>query len=500
MPTAALLAVVALAARGGGPLAHAFTAPACHISSTSTCSSGGRWRQTHGRVARSPRLVAASPAPARRMKPLSIAEAIDDVSTEVPGGDNNTGTSPASPDRWDRLNHAIENWLGSSLLLFATVVSIGLANSQLSSQWLGLWAQKSGLVVGHHAFTIKDVVNEGFMALFFFHVGLEIKKEIVDGSLSSFKSALMPCIAALGGMAIPMLVYASVNLALPAGTMAAITVPMATDIAFAMGVFNVFRARLPPAVASFLLTLATVDDLGAIAVIATCFAKSVSFPFLAAAAAVQGGLVALERRKVQRGRPFLALGLALWYCLLRAGVNADVAGVLTGLCVFGSKGNVTGLERLIKRWTPISALLVMPLFALANTAIPLSFGGGANSGPAGCAALGIFAGLILGKPLGIFGASWLASKFGVAQLPQGMTKRHLSAVGVLGSIGFTMCIFLIEQCMPGSASQAKIAIMAASLLGAGVSALLLQRIASAGGGSKSLSASKQAPLDTPMAA
>lgn len=114
--------------------------------------------------------------------------------------------------------------------------------------------------------------------------------------------------------------------------------------------YNVFRSALPPSVATFLLTLATVDDLGAIAVIAVCFAKSVSLPFLAAAGAIQTGLVAMERRKVRSGKPFIGMGLALWYCLLRAGVNADVAGVLTGLCVFGGKGNVGGIERLIKRW------------------------------------------------------------------------------------------------------------------------------------------------------
>ena len=223
---------------------------------------------------------------------------------------------------------------GSVLLCVSTVLSLYLANSaRFSAGWLQFWERSSGLVIGGHSLNLRSLVNEGFMSLFFFSVGLEIKKEIVDGSLASIKGALLPCIAALGGMVVPMALYLVVNLILPGGSLAGLTIPMATDIAFAMGIYNFFRNRMPTSVSTFLLTLATVDDLGAIAVIATCFAQSICLPFLGLAALAQITLVAMGRKRIRSGKSYLVAGVSLWYCLLRAGVNADIAGVLAALCV-----------------------------------------------------------------------------------------------------------------------------------------------------------------------
>lgn len=355
-----------------------------------------------------------------------------------------------------------ERGLGSFVLLLATAVSLSLANMASTSKWwLPLWSSPIGPPIGGHALSPRGWINEGLMAVFFFVVGLEIKQELRLGSLSSVKKALLPCIAAIGGMITPMAVYLGVQ-ALPmmgGGSLAALTVPMATDIAFAMAIFGFFRSSMPPSSSVFLLTLATVDDLGAIFVLATCFASHVYPVFLAAAAAVTAALGALGRKRNSDMRLYSAGGALMWWCLLRSGISADIAGVLTALClstravvaVDGDGGTERLSERLITRLSPLSTFFIMPAFALANTAVPL---GGVLSVGAGAAAAtiapaaGIALGLIIGKPLGIFGATWLAVKLGLAQMPTGMTKRHLGVVGMLGAIGFTMCLLLTEVSMP----------------------------------------------------
>jgi len=386
----------------------------------------------------------------------------------------------ANDDWLDKSNHFIEGGFGSGLLIAATCVSIALANSQLAAPWLAFWNSPTVLEIGGHALSKKALVNEGLMSFFFFHVGIEIKKEIVDGSLSNVRNALLPCIAAVGGMVVPVMVYAMINLmAGPTGNMAGACVPMATDIAFAMGVFALAGGKkLSASISTFLLTLATVDDIGAILVIATCFATQLNPPFLLAALGVQAGMVAMNKKELPSGKSYIAAGVALWYCLMRGGINADIAGVLTGLCIHAKKGDLGFIERLIRRWIPISALFIMPVFALANTAIPL--GGAAAGGAAGVAPVagGILAGLTLGKPLGIVGASLLAVKMGWADFPKGMGIKELGAVGFLGGIGFTMCIFLIEQALAVGpvSTMSKIAVISASALSALVGGLIVNKL------------------------
>uniref|UniRef100_A0A6U4EXD0 Na+/H+ antiporter NhaA n=1 Tax=Phaeomonas parva TaxID=124430 RepID=A0A6U4EXD0_9STRA len=388
--------------------------------------------------------------------------------------------------KWlQKLAKAQESGLGSAALLAATALSLSLANSApTSAAWLNFWSSPMGPAIGGHALSPRGWVNEGLMTLFFFVVGLEIKQELRLGSLSSPKKALLPCIAALGGMAVPMLVYLGVQMlpAMAGGSLTAVTVPMATDIAFAMAIFGFFRTRMPPSASVFLLTLATVDDLGAIFVLATCFASNIAPKFLASAAGVTAGLGSYGRTKATDLRIFATGTAALWWCLLRAGVGADIAGVIAALCISTRAvvGNEPLTEKLITWLSPIATFLVMPAFALANTAVPLS--GILNAGTGAVAqtvapAMGILFGLLVGKPLGIFGATWLATRLGMAEMPVGMTKRHLGVVSVLGAIGFTMCLLLTEVAMPTALQPLpKLAVLTASAAASVAGAVAMWRM------------------------
>jgi len=378
-----------------------------------------------------------------------------------------------------KANQLVDSGLGTSLLMAGAVVSMMLANmNSVRAPWLNFWNKPFGPPIGGHALSMRAWVNEGLMAFFFFNVGLEIKAELTEGSLKSPSQALMPVVAALGGMVVPMLVYALVNRVLPGGSLSGVTVPMATDIAFAMGVFQAFRAHMPQATGSFLLALATVDDLGAILVIALCFAGAICPTYLWASLGALGCSILLCMRGTEKSaRGYFVPGIALWYFMLRSGLCADVAGVLTALCVpMRSKNGEHVVERLIKRWTPVCSLFILPVFALANCAV--SFGGGATGAASTMAVpLGVFLGLLLGKPLGIFSFTWGAVKVGWGKLPEGMTTRHLGVVGVLGAIGFTMCLFLIENSLSGPAAQfSKISVFVGSVLGAVVSGFAMSRL------------------------
>jgi len=381
-----------------------------------------------------------------------------------------------------RANKVLESGLGSLLLLMAALTSLALANfGSTAPAWMAFWARPFGPTVGGHVLTMQGWVNEGLMALFFFSVGLELKREMTEGVLASPSKAALPCIAALGGMIIPMLVYAAVNVLLPGGSMAGITIPMATDIAFAMGVFRVFSRRMPSSAAPFLLTLATVDDLGAILVIAVFFANHLKLGYLAAGAAILASAALAGRSHLIRSASgFTVPGIALWYCLLKGGVNADIAGVLMGFCV-PSRTDRGGeiIARLVTRWTLACTLIILPLFALANCAIPLAcaphVGPGLMASGAVTIPLGVALGLVIGKPLGIFLFSKAGQKLGIASLPTGMTKRHLFSVGLLGSVGFTMCLFLTQTSLHGRTAQvAKLAIFGGSFLGACVAMVTMR--------------------------
>jgi len=291
-------------------------------------------------------------------------------------------------------------------------------------------------------------------------------------------------------MIVPIILYCACNY-MPGGSPAGWAIPMATDIAFAMAVYGFFRNRVPAGVAAFLLTLATVDDLGAIAVIAVFFSHGIVPSFLIGAVAICGALYFLQKSSQDAGKLlhyYAFCGVALWYCLLQGGINADVAGVVTAMAIPGtatvesSHGDSDSegsrktllLEHVAHKLTPLSSLIIMPLFALANCAVqvdPTVFSGMLHAP----VSIGIAAGLMLGKPLGIAGFSVAGIKLGIASWPTGMVFKHLLAVGMLGGIGFTMSLFLIEQSLVGvTANIAKMAIITTSTAAALVGALILR--------------------------
>ena len=359
---------------------------------------------------------------------------------------------------------------------------MALANHPATSAgWLSLWEAHGGPAsLGLHM-SAKEWVNEGLMALFFFVVGVDIKKEFVYGSLASVRKAALPCLGALGGMLLPMAIYAAVNAGARVGASAAgWAVPMATDIAFAMGLYGFFRSRMPAGAEAFLLTLATVDDLGAIAVIAVFFAGAVNLPFLTAAAALCAVLAVMSKQATARHLPLYAVvGAALWFCLLRGGINADIAGVAAAMALPApplAAGEESLLDKLHHSLAPVTSFAIMPLFALANTAVSLG-GSGLACFAASPIAQGIALGLFLGKPLGIMAFSMAGIRLGWASWPTGMGVAHLAAVGLLGGIGFTMSLFLCacSFAAPAQLATAKLAVLVGSVMAGVVGVLVLTR-------------------------
>lgn len=415
------------------------------------------------------------------------------------GGDSAALTADVTSATVEDTAHSlIEKGVGTVLLLAATALSLTLANlPAVSHTWVSLFEIEAGpRSLGLHL-SLREWVNEGVMALFFFVVGLDIKREFVHGSLASLRAAALPCFAAIGGMLAPIGIYVAVNLLRVDGVLNGWAIPMATDIAFAMGVFNAFKRKMPAGVSAFLLTLATVDDLGAIAVIAICFAGSISVKFLGAAAAAVGALAQLDRMKSTNMPAYFTITAVLWYCLLMGGINADIAGVVAAFCVStkapapkstgaepeGDTEKPSLVDHLIWKLTPASALFVMPVFALVNTCVP--FDASAIGSLLGMpVASGIMLGLLLGKPLGIAGASVLGVQLNLAQWPKGVGASHVLTAGMLGGIGFTMSLFMIEQSLTSALqkSAAKIAILTgssvAALAGAAMMAVRPSRNAS----------------------
>lgn len=311
-------------------------------------------------------------------------------------------------------------------------------------------------------------INDALMALFFFVVGLEIKREVLDGELASPERRRLPVLAAAAGMAVPALVY----LALAGGDPALVrgwAIPAATDIAFALGVLALLGKRVPPSLRLFLLTVAIVDDLGAVAIIALFYTASLKLGWLAFAAAVLALLAGLNRVGVTRGLPYMVLGGVLWYAVLHSGVHATVAGVLAAFTVpmkLDERGDSL-LLRMEHAMAPLSAYFIVPLFGFANAGVSLS-----GLSPADLAAplpIGIALGLFLGKQIGILGAVWAAVKLKFAQPPAGASWAQLWGMALLCGIGFTMSLFIAQLGFPNSpllVDEAKIGVLSGSLLSA----------------------------------
>ncbi len=408
----------------------------------------------------------------------------------------------------------------SGLLLMAcALVALVVANSMLAEAYAHILHTSVGFQVGgwHLEKTLHHWINDGLMALFFFVVGLEIKREILVGELADPRQAALPIIAAVGGMVVPALVYFAINNEGPAAM--GWGIPMATDIAFAVGVMVLLGNRVPKQLLMFLVALAIVDDLGGVLVIAFFYTEEIAFGALAIAAAMFALLVLFNRFGIRNPLPYFLVGLLLWLAMLKSGVHATLAGVLTALTIPARPKYEPGqfsqhVRKLMDRFdasykpgqsimkneeqrsilqtmengvhlveTPLQrlehsmhlpvALIIIPIFALANAGIPLDFGSMGQT-LAHPVTVGVMLGLILGKLLGIGGFSWLAIKFGLARLPVNTRMSQLVGVSLLGGIGFTMSIFIAELAFTGSAEyllMAKTGILVASLL-AGIAGLI----------------------------
>ena len=393
------------------------------------------------------------------------------------------------------------------LLLAATVIALIWANSP----WKGSYASflDADIIldagpIGFHL-TVHEFVNDALMAFFFFVVGLEIKRELVKGELRDRKAAALPIIAALGGMIVPALIYFSLN----AGTASSKGwgIPMATDIAFAVGIVSLLGNRVPVALKLFLLTLAVADDLGAIGVIAVFYSESVNFYWLGAAVALLVGVWLMRRRRIWYGPIYLAIGIVVWYCTLKSGVHATVAGVAMGFLTptdalrpdldaeaivdrlenqpelsaadvaaasFLINESVPVGERLVDRMLPWTSYVIIPIFALCNAGILLS--SEALRAAAGSSVTwGVALGLVVGKTVGIFGAAVLAIAIGVARRPRGATNLHLVGIAMAAGIGFTVALFVTGLAFtdPLFTEEAKVGILGASLVAAILSVTVL---------------------------
>lgn len=405
------------------------------------------------------------------------------------------------------------------LLLICTVVALAVANTFLLESYQHLLHTHFGFTIGNWQLekTLHHWINDGLMALFFFVVGLEIKREILVGELADPKQAVLPIVAAIGGMVVPALIFVGIT----SGTegIQGWGIPMATDIAFAVGVMVLLGTRLPKTLLTFLVALAIVDDLGGVVVIALFYTESIALDALAIAAVLFGVLLLFNLVGLRKPLPYFIVGTFLWLAMLKSGVHATLAGVLTALTIparpkFEPAFFSDHVRALMDRFdgahkpgesimrnenqrallqtlensvhmveTPLQrlehsmhipvAFLIIPIFALANAGIPIHFAqlGDILLHPV---TLGVMAGLIIGKLIGIAGLSWLAVKFGIGQLPKGTNFKQLIGVGLLGGIGFTMSIFIGELAYAGNQDyllMAKTGILFASLI-AGIGGLL----------------------------
>ena len=349
--------------------------------------------------------------------------------------------------------------LGGIVLIGATLLALVVANSPLAGAYDAALHAKFGLSVLHW-------INDGLMAVFFLLIGLELEREIYVGELSSVRSALLPAIGALGGMAVPALIYGAFNAGLP--TQDGFGIPMATDIAFALCVMALLGDRVPVALKVFLVAFAVMDDLGAILIIAIFYSTSLSIGYLGGALGVWAGLIALNRIfRVMAPWPYLIGGMLLWALMLGSGVHATLAGVLLAFAIpFSGQDNEASPSHRVEHFLhkPV-AFFVLPVFALANTAIVIDDGW--RESLLGASSLGISAGLLLGKPLGVAGACLGARAMGLCRLPEGVTWLHLAGAGFLGGIGFTMSIFITDLAFPaapGLVASAKMAVLWSSLV------------------------------------
>lgn len=378
--------------------------------------------------------------------------------------------------RRDTLREFLRTEAASAIVLIAAVIlALVWANSAWMDAYVDLWRRSLPIDLGPSStVTLHQLVNDGLMTVFFFVIGLEIKRELVDGELSEPRQAALPVVAALGGMVLPAAIFIAINLS--SGTTHGWGIPMATDIALVLGLVALFGPRIPSSGRLFLLTLAAVDDIGAIVVIGVFYSTRISLWSLVGALVVVGLVLVVRAIGVQRIWVYLMLGAGLWLFLFESGVHATIAGVVLGL-ITPARGPDSVALRLERRLHPISSFVVVPLFALANAGVHFDLEHFSDSSSQRVA-LGVFAGLVLGKVLGISGATWMATRLGIGRLPDSLRWRHVTGLALVAGIGFTVSLFIAELAYddPAIVDAAKVAILAASVVAGalGASAFALQ--------------------------
>ena len=366
--------------------------------------------------------------------------------------------------------HFFESEKSAGLILIAcTLFSLAASNSFIGHDYIGLWHIK---LVG---MTLEHWINDGLMAIFFLMVGLELEREVYHGELSNFKEALLPFSAALGGMLVPALIFYFFNCG--EITQSGVGIPMATDIAFALGILSLLGSRVPLALKVFLTALAVIDDLGAIIIIALFYTKTLAWKYLIGVTVIMFILFILNRKKVYVLWPYLIGGVFLWVCMLKSGVHASISGVLLAFVIpFGGGSENSISNKLEKSLHLPVTLFIIPIFALANTAFIIEeFSINTLMSSLN---LGILFGLTLGKPIGIILFSLLVVKLGWSDLSSSVTWKHLLGAGLLGGIGFTMSIFVSFLAFEDAhlVHQAKLAILIASTISAVLGYLALFRV------------------------
>jgi NhaA family Na+:H+ antiporter len=360
---------------------------------------------------------------------------------------------------------------GGMVLVFATVVAMVVANSALGDDYQ-LWLNTHfSLGFGHLALdkSVSHWINDGLMVLFFLVVGLELKREIVEGQFADRANITLPVIGAIGGMAVPMLIYATMNWGNPAA-MRGTAIPAATDIAFALGILSLLGSRVPMALKMLLLAIAVADDLGAIIIIAVFYTESLSPVGLVTAFSLIGVLFTLNRSNITHTGLYLFFGFLLWLAVLNSGVHATLAGVILGLMIPLGKGSKDGgSEKLMHALHPWVAFVILPVFAFANAGVPLDGLGLKNLLEP--VPLGIAAGLLFGKLIGVFGFIWLCVRFGLAKLDESLNWSLLLGMAALCGIGFTMSLFVGSLSFDASHAEYLLSHRLGILTGSFVSAL-----------------------------
>lgn len=393
---------------------------------------------------------------------------------------------------------------GAVLLALAAFVALVWANSPWSASYESLWSARASFSFAGHSLDLdlRHWVNDGLMTIFFFVVGLEIKREVTHGHLSNRRAALLPGIAAIGGMAIPAIIYLLIaGSEAPRGW----AIPVATDIALAVGVLSVAKGRVPASLRAFLLGLAIVDDIGAIIIIAVVYSTGVAFGWIFAAFFGITVAILVRRSGIQTITVYVLVGVFVWFAMHEGGVHPTIAGVAMGVLApsepflkkelvdiedgfdatdieaakvasHAARSSVSTVEWLLHLLHPWSSFFIVPIFALANSGIEVSIDG-LRAALGSVVTWGIFFGLILGKPLGIFLATRLSVKSGIADMPEGADSVQLIGVGTAAGIGFTVALFITELALPNPVDQtnAKMAILFASGMAAILAVIILFR-------------------------